>query len=602
MSALPLRKDVPVSETWDLSLLFATEEAFEKELRQLETDVAAFVKEYTGTLTSRERICLSLPVYEDLIARMYRASTYASLFLSAEITSTVNQERSGKSGLLLNKLDTELAFYMGEINRLSAEELEKLAEEDEAHRAFWHQTALWRPHRLSEESEKLLVALNDFFALPEEAYNAGKLADLKFSPFEVEGKTYPLDFVTFENTYQYEPDTKVRRAAFDAFSNDLRGMGNIFATLYNGQVQREKTLATQRGFDSVIDFLLFPQQVSRELYDRQIDVIMKELAPVMRRYAKLLQRVHGWDRITYADLKTPLDPEMTPTVTRKEAEDYTREALRVLGPEYLAVVEDALEHRWIDYASNQGKSTGGFCASPYGANSYILLSWNALLSEVFTLVHELGHAVHFHESMKHQPILQHEVSLYMVEAPSTCNEMLLSRYLLKKSDEPRFRRWVLSSMVANTYYHNFVTHLLEADYQRKVYELVDQGESLHFERLCELKRETLAAFWGDEVELTPGCELTWMRQPHYYGGLYSYTYSAGLTLATVASKRIYEEGERGVEAWLSVLRAGGSETPVELAKRVGVDLHREDALRETIAYIDEAVTEMEKLTEELKNS
>ncbi|MDD3866519.1 MAG: M3 family metallopeptidase, partial [Eubacteriales bacterium] len=283
----------------------------------------------------------------------------------------------------------------------------------------------------------------------------------------------------------------------------------------------------------------------------------------------------------------------------EESKRYISSGLRVLGQDYHDLVMQAYDQRWVDFASNKGKSTGGFCSSPYQLHGYILLSWTGRLSEVFTLAHELGHAAHFALNQQHQPYLATEPSLYLVEAPSTCNEMLLSQDLLSQNDDPRFQRWVLASMIQNTYFHNFVTHLLEAAYQREVYQLADQGEFLTATVLNKIKRDVLEKFWGDSVEITEGAELTWMRQPHYYMGLYSYTYSAGLTIATAASQRIRREGEPAVEDWLTALRAGGSVSPVEFARLAGIDINTDQPLRDTIAYIGSIIDQLETLSETL---
>lgn len=221
------------------------------------------------------------------------------------------------------------------------------------------------------------------------------------------------------------------------------------------------------------------------------------------------------------------------------------------------------------------------------------------MSDVFTLAHELGHAGHFKACNSAQSVFGTGVSSYFVEAPSTMNELLLGHYLLKTNPDKRFRRWVLSNMVGNTYYHNFVTHLLEAAYQREVYKIVDAGGGVQAERLNQLMGETLKKFWGGAVELTEGAELTWMRQPHYYMGLYSYTYSAGLTVATQACKRIEQEGAPAVEDWKRVLSAGGTKTPLELAKMAGVDISTDAPLLDTIETIGGYIDEICRLTEEI---
>ena len=221
------------------------------------------------------------------------------------------------------------------------------------------------------------------------------------------------------------------------------------------------------------------------------------------------------------------------------------------------------------------------------------------MSDVFTLVHELGHAGHFQLCNGAQSVFDTNISNYFVEAPSTMNELLLAHYLLKTAPDLRFRRWVLSCMISNTYYHNFVTHLLEADFQRKVYRIVDEGGSVNAETLNALMKETLQNFWGDAVEISDDAAHTWMRQPHYYMGLYSYTYSAGLTIGTQVCKRIENEGETAVEDWKKVLAAGSTVDSIELAKMAGIDITTDAPLLDTISYIGEIIDEIERLTDEL---
>ena len=273
--------------------------------------------------------------------------------------------------------------------------------------------------------------------------------------------------------------------------------------------------------------------------------------------------------------------------------------MSILGPEYLEIVNRAYDERWIDFVQNKGKSTGAFCSSPYGAHPYILISWTSLMEEVFVLAHELGHAGHFYNANESQNIFDTRSSMYFVEAPSTINELLVANHLLKNSDDPKFKRWVISSIISRTYYHNCVTHLLEAAYQREVYKLVDNYETINANVLNKLKRQVIEEFWGDDVTITEGAELTWMRQPHYYMGLYPYTYSAGLTIATAMNKRIQEEGQPAVDDWLNVLKSGGTKSPLELAKMAGVDVSTDQPLKDTIAYIGSLVDELEKLTEEI---
>ncbi len=221
------------------------------------------------------------------------------------------------------------------------------------------------------------------------------------------------------------------------------------------------------------------------------------------------------------------------------------------------------------------------------------------MREVFVLAHELGHAGHFYLAQQNQNIFDTRPSQYFIEAPSTMNEMLMANYLMKNTEDKRMKRWVLSSIVSRTYYHNFVTHLLEAHFQREVYRIIDDGGSVQAATLNKLKRDTLEKFWGDAVRINEGAELTWMRQPHYYMGLYPYTYSAGLTIATEVSKRVLNEGQKALDDWKEVLKAGGTKTPIELAQMAGVDITTEKPLLNTIDHIGSLIDEIVKLTDEL---
>ena len=598
---LAMRKDVPEELTWDISAIYPTEEALLADSKKMKNLAEEIEKTYKGKLDTPERIHDCMEQYQEVVKLDVLTATYCELAVSVDYYNAHNQEISDRIAQTTAQVLSRLSFVESELSRQEEEVLKAAVALGGAGKHYLLDVIRHKPYQLQPETEKVLAALAPSFQAPYQIYNMAKLADMKFPSFKAEGKEYPLGYSLFEDDYEYDSRTPVRRSAFQAFSAKLREYENVTAAAYQAQVQREKTIADLRGFDSVIDSLLFDQKVTREMYDRQIDVIMEKLAPHMRKYAKLLQKVHGLEKMTYADLKLSVDPEYDPKVTIEESKAYVEKGLSVMGEDYVEMIREAYRGRWVDFAQNQGKSTGGFCASPYGVHSYILLSWNNRMSDVFTLAHELGHAGHFKACNAAQSIFDTDVSCYFVEAPSTTNELLMAHYLLKTSEDKRFRRWVLDCMIGKTYYHNFVTHLLEAAYQREVYRIVDAGGSVQAETLNRIMKETLEKFWGDTVELTEGAELTWMRQPHYYMGLYSYTYSAGLTIGTQVCRRIEEEGQTAVEDWKQVLRAGSTAAPVELAKMAGVDISTDAPLLDTIETIGGMIDEVCRLTEELED-
>ncbi len=596
---LQKRKEVPVNLTWDLSAIYPKEAAWKADTEKMKALTTELEQTYRGKLNTAESINSCLDTFRELYQLLILTSTYRDLAASVDYSDAALQEENEKMSQLVSQTLSRLSFINSEIIAQDEAVLREAIASGGGNTGYLSDLLRQKPHQLQPETERVLAALSPTFSTPYQVYNMAKLADMRFPAFSADGQEFPLGYSLYEDDYEYDPRTEVRRKAFEAFYGKLREYENVTAAAYQSQVQTEKTMATLRGFSSVYDSLLFDQKVTREMYDRQIDLIMEKLAPHMRKYAKLLQKVHGLTHMTYADLKLAVDPEYDPKVTIEESKAYIEKGLSVMGEDYQEMIRAAYRERWVDFAQNQGKSTGGFCASPYGSHSFILLTWHDRMSDVFTLAHELGHAGHFKSCNAAQSVFDTEVSTYFVEAPSTMNELLMAHYMLKTNPDKRFRRWVLSCMIGNTYYHNFVTHLLEAAYQREVYRIIDNGGSVQAETLNRIMRETLAKFWGDAVELPEGSELTWMRQPHYYMGLYSYTYSAGLTVATQVCKRIEAEGQPAVEDWKKVLAAGSTKTPLELAKMAGVDISTDAPLLDTIETIGGMIEEICQLTEEL---
>ncbi|MFS0863198.1 oligoendopeptidase F [Fredinandcohnia sp. 179-A 10B2 NHS] len=592
------RSEVPVEQTWNLDDLFQTVEAWEAELAGIQADVSTVTK-YKGLLgEGAETLLDCLLAREELQKRIVLVATYASLRFSEDATNPDNQGNAARVSSALSEIGAALSFIESEILTLPEGTIEQYIKEEQGLEVFQNNLSLIlekKPHTLSPETEEALAALGEVHDAPYMIYQRSKASDMKFSSFkDEEGNELPLSFALFEDRYELSENTTVRRNAYEAFSESLKQYQNTFAAAYGTEVKKQVALSKLRNYESVTDMLLHPQQVTKEMYNNQLDIIQNELAPHMRKLAKLRQRVLGLDTLRFCDLKAPLDPEFNPKTTYEEASKTILEALQVMGPEYSAIMEKGLTERWVDLPANVGKSTGAFCSSPYGSHPYILITWTDTMRGAFILAHELGHAGHFYLANSHQRVGNTRPSTYFIEAPSTINELLLAEHLLSKTDDKRMKRWVILQLLG-TYYHNFVTHLLEGEYQRRVYALAEQGNPITAPALSSIKHEVLTSFWGDAVEIDEAASLTWMRQPHYYMGLYPYTYSAGLTVSTAVAKLIKEEGQPVVDRWLDVLKAGGTMKPLELMKYAGVDMSQPDAIRTAVAYVGGLVDELEAL-------
>lgn len=589
------RSSVKEELKWDLSAIFNTENEYSQALTDLLKDVEGFVNQYDGKLDRSSKVIEAIKDYEKISAVASHISQYKFLPVTVDITDSQAQEESRYVSNVLASVNAKLSFFHSQMEDLDESVLDKVSEEAPEFKPFIRLVKTAKKNRLHPKAEETLAMLNPVLDSFSDIFEQARLADADFGSFEVNGTVYPLSFVLYEEAYMYHEDKAVRRASYDQFNKVLGQYKNSIATAYYNQVQKEKTLATMRGFDSVFDYLLADQEVSQELYNRQIDAIMSDFAPVMRKYITHLKEVHGLDKMTYADLKIDLDPEYTASVSIEEFKWMLDDALSVLGTDYVNLINRAFPERWIDFAQNKGKESGAFCSPTYGKQPFILVNWSGQLADAYTLFHELGHAGQGLLSNEKNTLTGSDPSLYLIEAPSTFNELLLTDHLRNKAEDPRMERNVISLMISQTYFHNFVTHLLEAAYQREVYRLIDAGKSFDASKLGELKRRVLEDFWGDAVELEEGAELTWMRQSHYYMGLYPYTYSAGLTIATQAFLNI-KEGETDASDWMEFLAMGGEKIPVDAAKVAGVDITTDKPLQDTIRYLDESVDRMIELT------
>ncbi|WP_096434996.1 oligoendopeptidase F [Alteribacter populi] len=593
----PTRQEVPEPLTWNLKDLFLSHEAWLAELTALDSDVSEVTQFRNHLINSGQTLFVCLQTKDAFMERVIRVVTYANLKLFEDGSNAENQGNYAKVSNKLATFNGALSFIESEILSFPEGKIEEFFVEEPKLQTYQKNLldlVKRKAHTLTPETEQVLASLNAVHSSPYQIYSQSKSSDLHFSHFKNDqDESMPLSFALYEDRYELSSDTTVRRNAYSNFIEGLENFKNTYAATYSSEVTKQITMSKIRGYDSVTEMLLGPQDVTLDMYNNQLDIIYKELSPHMQRLAKLKKRELGLDQMYYCDLKAPLDHEFNPEISYEKATEMILEALEVMGPEYMEIMKKGVNDRWVDRAENHGKMTGAFCSSPYGAHPYILMTWTDMMRGTFILAHELGHAGHFYLANKYQEVSNTRPSTYFVEAPSTMNELLLADHLINQSSDNRMKRWVILQLLG-TYYHNFVTHLLEGEFQRRVYKRAEKGESLTAASLSELKHSVLTGFWGDSVTIDNGAGLTWMRQPHYYMGLYPYTYSAGLTASTAVAKMIKEEGEPAVERWIDVLKAGGTKTPLELLSDAGVDLSNPNPIREAVAYIGSLVDELEK--------
>ena len=592
------RSEFPENELWDLTALYQDQEDFLRAIEKAREDIQKFVRDYQGKLNTFEDFERAFAELEQIYIQISHIGNYGFM----PQTTDYGDESFAQIAQAAMEFETEanvaLSFFDDALVGADEAVLERLGQEPHLTSAI-RQAKIKKAHYLGADVEKALTNLGEVFYSPQDIYTKMRAGDFAMADFEVDGKVYKNSFVTYENFYQNHENAEIREKSFRSFSEGLRKHQNAAAAAYLAQVKSEKLLADMKGYDSVFDYLLAEQEVDRSMFNRQIDLIMSEFAPVAQKYLKHVAKVNGLEKMTFADWKLDLDSELNPEVSIDDAYDLVMKSVEPLGQEYCQEVARYKEERWVDFAANAGKDSGGYAADPYRVHPYVLMSWTGRMSDVYTLIHEIGHSGQFIFSDNHHSYFNAHMSTYYVEAPSTFNELLLSDYLERQFDNPRQKRFALAHRLTDTYFHNFITHLLEAAFQRKVYTLIEEGGTFGASKLNAIMKEVLTEFWGDAVEIDDDAALTWMRQVHYYMGLYSYTYSAGLVISTTGYLHLKND-ENGARDWLELLKSGGSKTPLESAMIIGADISTDKPLRDTIQFLSDTVEQIIAYSKELE--
>lgn len=597
---LKKRSEFPENELWDLTALYKDRQDFLLAIEKALQDIDLFKRNYEGRLTSVDDFTQALIEIEHIYIQMSHIGTYAFMPQTTDFSDESFAQIAQAGDDFMTKASVALSFFDTALANADLDVLDTL-EKNPYFSAAIRMAKIQKEHLLSPDVEKALANLREVINAPYDIYTKMRAGDFDMDDFEVDGKTYKNSFVSYENFYQNHENAEIRDKAFRSFSKGLRKHQNTAAAAYLAKVKSEKLLADMKGYASVFDYLLAEQEVDRSLFDRQIDLIMTEFGPVAQKFLKHVAQVNGLEKMTFADWKLDIDNELNPEVSIDGAYDLVMKSLAPLGQEYTKEIERYQTERWVDFAANANKDSGGYAADPYKVHPYVLMSWTGRMSDVYTLIHEIGHSGQFIFSDNHQSYFNTHMSTYYVEAPSTFNELMLSDYLEHQFDDPRQKRFALAHRLTDTYFHNFITHLLEAAFQRKVYTLIEEGGTFGADQLNAMMKEVLTDFWGDAVDIDDDAALTWMRQAHYYMGLYSYTYSAGLVISTAGYLNL-KHNPNGAKEWLDFLKSGGSRTPLDTAMLIGADIATEKPLRDTIQFLSETVDQIISYTEDMSHA
>ncbi|MBD8071266.1 M3 family metallopeptidase [Bacillus sp. PS06] len=600
------RAEVPVDETWNLEDIFSTEELWEHSYVEIEGVLDHFLKSSIKLENSKD-VLTAVQDLESLLEKLELTTSYARYKFSEDGTDQTNQTRMGRTQFLMEKAANVKTTFMNAFLSLSSEELNTYREEErrlEEYNKFLNKLEEARKHTLSPELEDALASLDSTLKSAEGIYDSITSSDMKFEPVSNRnGKEVPVSLFMYMTQIETSPDTTLRRNAYKSLTSGLNNYKHGLAHTLATEIHKNISLAKLRGYPSTFDmllqhssptnFFLDADGITSQHFEQILDTIRLELSPHMQRYAKLRQRELGLDKLLFSDVKAPLDPDFDPEISFEEAGEIIIEAVGVLGEEYKELMRKAIKERWVYRGDNVGRNMIAFGGGVHGVHGYVFYPWGGNLFDMILLGHELGHALHFHLAHENQRIINNSMPLFFIESPSTLIEHLIVQYLRETRDDPRLHRW-LNMYLMMSYHHNFVTHVLEAELLRRLYKMAEAKQPLTTTTISETKGAILSEFWGDTVEIDEGAKLTWMRQPHYYMGLYPYTYSVGLSASTVIANRIKEEGITAGEHWTEVLKQGGAKKGLDLFNMAGLDLSNTQLFSEAIKYVGSIVDELEK--------
>lgn len=593
---LPSRSEIKVEDTWKLEDIFTSDDAWEKEFEEVKALIPQMEK-FKGKLgESAQTLYDALQEQDELTMRVSKLYTYAHMRYDQDTTNSFYQGLNDRIKTLYTQIASALSYVTPEILSIEESKIKQYMAEHKELKLYAHaldEITRERPHILSESEEALLAQASEVLGSSSNTFGMLNNADLEFPSIKDEnGEEVEITHGRYIRFLE-SSDRRVREEAFKAVYETYGKFKNTFASTLSGTVKKDNFSARVRHYNSARHSALSTNNIPEEVYDNLVKTVNDNLH-LLHRYIDLRKKVLGIEELHMYDLYTPLVKDVKMEVTYEEAKDYILKGLKPLGEDYLNVLKEGFENRWVDVHENKGKRSGAYSSGTYGTNPYILMNWQDNVNNLFTLAHEFGHSVHSYYTRKTQPYPYGDYSIFVAEVASTCNEALLNDYLLKTIDDEKQRLYLL-----NHYLEGFrgtvFRQTMFAEFEHDVHVRAQNGEPLTPELLTKLYYDLNKKYFGDNLVIDEEIGLEWARIPHFYYNYYVYQYATGFSAAAALSKQILEEGDAAVERYVGFLKSGSSDYPIEVLKKAGVDMTTSQPIEEALAVFEEKLTEMERL-------
>ncbi|MGF1572656.1 MAG: oligoendopeptidase F [Sumerlaeia bacterium] len=590
---IPDRASVAVEDTWNLEAVFASPQEWDNAFAKLDS-LAAPLIELQGKIDSPAVLATLFALEDELSQQLDRLYTYSHHREDENTKDATNQGRQQKMMGKYAQIAAQMAWINPEI--LAKDEatlLEWKNSEALAPYTFSMECLLReKPHILSDKEERLLSMAGELFQLPSSAFNFLTNADLTFPDVaDHTGKPQPLSNGRFVKFLENRERT-VRKTAFETFYDRYIGVENTLAATLAGKIKQDNFRAKIRNYPDALTAALKPKQIPTELYTNLIDAVHTAL-PIYHEYVDLRKEVLGLDSLDMYDQYVPIVPDFELKISWEDAKKHVRESCEILGEEYMSGVDECFNNRWIDVYETKGKRSGAYSGGCYGSPNYILMNYQGNLNWVFTLAHELGHSMHSWLAHRAQPYRYAGYTIFVAEIASTTNEALLHNLLINKTDDPRFKAYLLNHL-CDSFKGTVFRQVMFAEFEKMMHDMDAAGEPLTAKSLSDAYFTLNAKYHGPAVKPDPRISHEWSRIPHFYYNYYVYQYATGFCSAQIFSQNILKSPEKRMD-YLKFLSSGGSNDPLSLVKLGGVDLLDPKVLTDAFKTFKSCVTELREL-------
>ncbi len=594
MQQVMKRSEVPQEDRWKLEDLFGSKAEWEREY-ELVLQLLEKMKQYHGKLSDAKTLSACFELEDDISLHTERLYVYANMRHHEDTAEPQYQSLSEKSKQLTVTVGEALSFMTPEILALSDEQLDKLIADPAlaSYRFTLTEMKRQKAHVLSKQEEALLAQVGSMSKAPESIYSMLNNADMKFPKIKNEkGEEVELTHGRYIQFLESR-NADVRKAAFEAVYGTYRGQRNTIAATLNANVTKNLFYARARKYPSTLEMYLYGDNIPKEVYTNLINTIHKHL-PLMHRYMKLRKQLLNVDELHMYDLFAPVVDEFDMNITFDEAKATVKESLKPLGEKYLEALQEGFNNGWIDVYENEGKRTGAYSWGAYGTHPYVLLNHKDNLNSMFTLTHEMGHALHSYHSDNNLPYRDAQYTIFLAEVASTLNEALLMDYMLKKTNDKKEKMYLLAYYI-DQFRTTVFRQTMFAEFEMIIHERAEKGEALTPQLLCEVYYDLNKKYYGDDMVVDKDIEMEWARIPHFYTSFYVYKYATGFSAAQSFAKQILDDGQPAVERYLGFLKSGGSDYSINILKKAGVDMSTPTPIEEGMSLLESLIEEMEQM-------